>query len=125
MAKRKPSIPPAGRLPANNRRKAGAGPGRWTKGRSGNPAGRQPGIPNKATADIRDFCRILLADKAYQQGFITAFRDGTLPPRLEEMVWHYGHGRPPQSIDVKGDGMNALAAAIRGDLERHGHAAED
>lgn len=37
--------------PAKSRAKAG--PGQWSKGQSGNPAGREKGKPNKATAEVK------------------------------------------------------------------------
>lgn len=34
----------------------------FTKGMSGNPAGRSPGVPNRTTKDIREFIAKLIGD---------------------------------------------------------------
>ena len=95
--------------------------GGFRKGQSGNPAGRPKGAINKVTRDIREFCQQLLADDVYQRRFLACLQTGTLAPRLEELVWHYAYGKPAQSFDLKGDGFDVLAAALRGDLVRSGH----
>ena len=41
------------------------------------------------------------------------WRKGSLPPALEQMVWAYAIGRPPQSLDVTSRGPS-LASLIAG-----------
>lgn len=65
--------------------------------------GRQPGTPNKVSAELRAFAQALLADKAYRQAFTTAFRTRTLNPRLEEMIYHYAAGKPTEHVSVTGE----------------------
>lgn len=33
-------------------------PHRWTKGQSGNPSGRRKGVPNKATAEVKELAAV-------------------------------------------------------------------
>ncbi len=74
--------------------------GRWRKGETGNPHGRPKGAVNKASREVREFCRGLLERPAYQKQFLGRWESGQLPPQLEVMVWHYAHGRPVQAVDL-------------------------
>lgn len=94
-----------------NRKKTGGGRTRFRKGESGNPAGRPKGSKNKASGDVRDFCQELLERPAYQAKFLKAWDTRRLPPRLEEMVWHYAHGKPTQSFEVDAD-VDRLSQAL-------------
>ena len=74
--------------------------GRWKKGETGNPRGRPKGAQNKATLEVREFCRGLIDRREYQARLVQRWDAGRLPPLLEAMVWHYAYGKPVQAIDL-------------------------
>jgi len=74
--------------------------GSYKPGQSGNPAGRPPGVMNKAGQDGRAVCRLLVEDPIYRAGFAIRLNAGTLGSGLEAMVWHYAYGKPQESLDV-------------------------
>ena len=80
--------------------------------RRGGP-GRPPGTPNKATKEVRAFCQRLVADPEYRAALERRWREGSLPPAVEAMVWSYAVGKPPQSLDVTRHGPS-LASIIAG-----------
>ena len=88
----------------------------FVKGGPGGP-GRPRGSANKATREIRDLCQGLLERPGYQAKFLKAWDARKLPPRLEEMVWHYAHGKPQQNIEI--DTGDQLAEAMRLTFERY------
>lgn len=81
--------------------------GRWTKGTSGNPAGRPRGLKNRATLAGRDVAAGLLDDPEYRQAFMRDWRARLVHPTVERLVWELHHGRPRQAVDV------SLDAAVR------------
>ena len=83
--------------------------GLWRGGSPGRPAG----TPNKASREVRAFCQRLLADPDYRANLERRWRKGSLPPALEQMVWAYAIGRPPQSVDVTSRGVS-MASLIAG-----------
>lgn len=92
-------------------------PGTFVKG---DPrAGRPKGVRNKATDEAKTFCASLVEDPDYQQAFKRAFIARKLPPRLEEMVWHYAKGRPPQSVEVGGLGGEPITFEVVTNVPEH------
>ena len=80
--------------------------------RGGSP-GRPVGVPNRATREVRAFCQRLVADPEYRADLERRWREGKLPPALEQMIWAYAIGRPPQALQVTTRGPS-LASIIAG-----------
>jgi len=64
--------------------------GLWRDGLPGRPAG----TPNCATREARTFCQCLVADPEYRANLERRWREGKLPPVLEQMIWAYAVGKP-------------------------------
>ena len=88
------------------------GSGLW---KGGSP-GRPPGVPNRATREVREFCQRLVADPEYRAGLERRLRSGELAPQIEALIWNYAFGRPSQSIDVTSSRIT-LAELIAGTRE--------
>jgi hypothetical protein len=74
--------------------------GQYPPGVTGNPNRRPKGIKNKASVEIKAFFSELLDDPDYMAAFLLAWQARTLHPSLEQMAYHYAHGKPVQSIDL-------------------------
>jgi hypothetical protein len=62
---------------------------------NGDPrAGRPPGVVNERTRTVRELCRELVADSAYQAALRQRLIDGKAG-NMEQLVWHYAFGEPP------------------------------
>lgn len=62
------------------------------------PVGRPKGVPNKATVEIRETARRLLADPEYQRLLVERLRTGQAPT-IEALLYHYAHGKPKETIE--------------------------
>jgi hypothetical protein len=65
--------------------------------------GRKPGTPNKNTTDVGAIARALVDDADYRVLFKARLHAGTIPPGVEQMLWHYAYGKPPDSLTLRGD----------------------
>jgi hypothetical protein len=54
-----------------------------------------------------------VADPEYRAGLQRRWREGSLPPALEQMIWAYAIGKPPQALNVHNQGPS-LASLIAG-----------
>jgi hypothetical protein len=57
-----------------------------------------PGAHIFCQHDVRTFCQGRVAEPEYRTNFEQRWRNGTLPPALEQMVWGYAIGKPQQSF---------------------------
>lgn len=64
--------------------------------------GRKAGVPNKATAEIKDRARSILEDDAATERYRKLYRAGKLHPRLVVMFHEYGYGKPTQTVGFAG-----------------------
>src|SRR5262245_18001604 len=99
--------------PEKNSETTGGSRTRFTKGQSGNPAGRPKGSPNKASVEMKTFARALLQRPTYRANFLKAWDARTLPPQLELVVYFYAFGRPPQAVELSGAFDHALYLASK------------
>ena len=75
----------------------------WKKGQSGNPAGRAPGVPNRATLEMKKFATNLLTDPLYQKNLRKRLNAGTLAPAVETMLYYYAAGKPKERVEFGAD----------------------
>ena len=77
--------------------------GRNTSGlkRGGSP-GRPKGVPNKATAEAKEACALIVDDEVYRQNLLARALKGKLAPAVEVMLWYYAKGKPKETIEHQG-----------------------
>jgi hypothetical protein len=73
-----------------------------TKFQGGHPklGGRRKGTPNVATAESKTFATRLVTDKTYQANLKKRLLAGKLHPGVEQMLWHYAHGKPKDHLEL-------------------------
>lgn len=103
MANEKPTdAPPAG--------------GKFAPGQSGNPAGRPPGVPNKATTEVKEWARAIFDDPLVRQKTLALAQTGKLPPGIFTELLHYAYGRPATTIDLGPRAAVSIAKLLAGDF---------
>jgi hypothetical protein len=63
--------------------------------------GRKKGSLNKTTREAKELCASLLQNPTYLRNLRNRVLDGTLPPALEAMLWHYAYGVPKQTVALE------------------------
>jgi adenine C2-methylase RlmN of 23S rRNA A2503 and tRNA A37 len=63
--------------------------------------GRKSGVPNKATLEVKEFCRGLINDEIYQKKLRARMQSGKIPPAVEALMWHYAYGKPTETVEVQ------------------------
>lgn len=86
----------------------------FTKGQSGNPKGRAPGTPNKATREVKALAQSILEDPLVQQRMLLDARKGKLAPPVMTMLFHYAYGKPKERVEL--EVMEELRITITDDL---------
>jgi Family of unknown function (DUF5681) len=86
-----------GTVPANNRKSTG----RFAPGHSGNPEGRQKGVPNKATQTIKEFARSVLENPKYREHLVRRAEEDKLAPHEFVMLHQYAYGKPKDTVAVE------------------------
>jgi hypothetical protein len=67
-------------------------------------------VPNKATQDIKAFCREFLSSENYRQSAARRVLAGEAP-HLETLYYHYGYGKPRETLAIE-DGRKPLPLII-------------
>jgi hypothetical protein len=77
--------------------------------RPGDPrAGRPHGAVNERTRTVRELCRELVADSAYQAALKQRLIEGKAGP-MEAIVWQYAFGTPPAyQVDTMAEMLETL-----------------
>lgn len=95
-------------------------------------SGRQKGVGNKPnplkemykhlTVDEliegHKLAQRLILDEGYLETVVRRLHAGQLNPTLEQMLWHYAFGKPPETITIKGDEDNPLTVKLAQAHER-------
>lgn len=68
---------------------------RNTSGLKRGGPGRKPGIPNKASAEIKEIARRLLTDPKYVESLTRRLPAGKAP-HMETLLHHYAYGKPKE-----------------------------
>jgi len=79
--------------------------------------GRQVGTPNQATIEIKDFSRSILEDTSYQTKLRQRIIDGDAP-QIEQLLYHYGYGRPKTELEVNRRSINVIVDRSAGRTEK-------
>jgi hypothetical protein len=64
--------------------------------------GRKPGVPNKITAEVRQFALAFLNNPKGLAKMAEQYEQGTLPPAILSLLFHYGAGKPTDTLKVEG-----------------------
>ena len=71
--------------------------------RRGGQPGRTPGVPNKATIEVKDAARQLVGRADYREALVLRLLSGRLAPAMETTLWHYAYGKPRETYEHSGD----------------------
>jgi hypothetical protein len=62
--------------------------------------GRKPGVPNKATQDVKTFCQEFMGSEEYRENAKRRVLRGRAP-HLETLMMHYAYGKPKETIALE------------------------
>ncbi len=74
----------------------------------GKRGGRVKGQVNKTTRDVRELAQSFLANPKYRANLRARLEDGTVPPAVEAMLWHYAYGKPAERLEHSGPDAGAI-----------------
>ena len=83
----------------------------FSKGQSGNPDGRKPGVPNKVTVEAREAASEIVDNPAYRAKLVERALAGKLPPQIEAMLWAYAKGKPKETLELSGPDAGPLTVS--------------
>jgi hypothetical protein len=72
-------------------------------------SGRKPGGLNKRTLEIQAYARGILEDPQVQAMILCQARNGSLPPAVLVLLFHYSYGRPVERSEHSGPDGGAIA----------------
>ena len=78
--------------------------------------GRQVGTPNQATVEIKEFACSILEDASYQTKLRQRIMDGDAP-QIEQLLYHYGYGRPKTELEVNRRSIHVIVDRSGGRTE--------
>lgn len=68
------------------------------------------GVTQFTRAEAQSFARGLLTSSTYREELKSRLEKGSLPPALEQMLWHYAFGKPPEEVSVTvSDDLSSLS----------------
>ncbi len=74
---------------------------RNTSGLKRGGGGRKPGVPNRATLEIREAAKSLIEDPGYLRSLKTRLKSGRAP-HMETLLFHYAYGKPKETMEHSG-----------------------
>ncbi len=91
--------------------------------------GRVKGVPNKATAEVREIAQRIVGDPAYRAALTLRVQRGKAAPAIEVLLWHYAFGKPKDIIEhqgrIDGDRTSLSDAELAAQAQRILRRAED
>ena len=86
--------------------------------------GRAKGVPNRTTAEGRALAEQLVSDPIYRANLRERLLAGRVHPCIEQMLWHYAHGKPKEEVELSANvGTRDVAtmdtAELLAELEAH------
>ncbi len=84
--------------------------------------GRPKGRLNKTTQEAQAFARGIVTSAKYRKTLKEQAEAGTLPPALQQMLWAYYAGKPPEKVEVTGEDGGALQVVFGGRFRPEDHA---
>lgn len=82
--------------------------------------GRQKGVLNKATRDIKAFAQDWLTDPAYLESLRIRLLNGEAP-HIETLLYHYGYGKPKETLALEGPMRPVIVDLLRPEDIRRDH----
>ena len=76
--------------------------------------GRPKGRLNKTTQEAQAFARGIVTSPKYRKMLKEQAEAGTLPPVLQQMLWAYYAGKPPDKVEVTGADQGPLQVMFGG-----------
>lgn len=65
--------------------------------------GSAPVVPAVVGANqVRDVCRAMVDNPTYRAKLASRMNSGKIAPAVEQMIWHYAHGKPVETVKLTG-----------------------
>jgi hypothetical protein len=60
-------------------------------------------LPSIKTRQAQEFAARILDSEAYRTSLELRAKNGSLPPAVETMLWHYAYGKPVETVHLLAD----------------------